>query len=431
MATAAKTAPKAKAGKPKLKVAVDVAAIKRSLAGILAKLKPGKRKPASPVVDGEKTLSTEIDTGVGRNLVTRRIKTMAMAVRTTAKSRNGRRAGAVVALLLPLAMVAGVASWLLSGAEETERELAAAVPRIVVPVLSPDSGGVMIQDEPAKPVQASVNSPYDPVPMAPAPSAGLIEDSRRGPLPRVASDGRTPWQTYARPFFHDDKRPRIALVIGPLGISANATLRAIEGLPGAVTLAFSSSAGQLGGWVDRARRLGHEVMLDLPTEPADFPRNDPGPNTLLVSLDGDRNQQRLLDAFGRVTGYVGVLSLSGNRFTGAPDSVRPILAEANRRGLMFLDARVGARSIAAREATKIGLPRAIADARIDDVPSAAAIDARLRMLEEAARLDGAAVGIAQPYPVTLDQLGEWIKTLEGKGIVLAPITALVNKQADR
>ena len=296
-------------------------------------------------------------------------------------------------------------------------------------MLSPNSGGV-IHSEPAK-AAVSVNSPYDPVPMAPAPAAGLIEESPRGPLPRIGADGRTPWQTYARPFFHDDKRPRIALVIGPMGISSNATSRAIEGLPGAVTLAFSPTADQLGIWVDQARRLGHEVMLDLPMEPADFPRNDPGPNTMLVSLDPDRNQQRLLSALGRVSGYVGVTSLSGSRFTGAPDSIRPILTEVNRRGLMFLDALAGARSPAAREATKIGLPRAIGDGFIDAIPSKAAIEAQLRNLEEAARLDGAAVGIATPYPVTLDHLSQWIKTLEAKGIVLAPITALVNKQADR
>ena len=105
-------------------------------------------------------------------------------------------------------------------------------------------------------------------------AAPAVQDRAEGPLPRVGADGRTPWQTYARPFFHDDKRPRIALVIGPMGISSNATSRAIEGLPGAVTLTFSSTADQLGIWVDQARRLGHEVMLDLPAEPADFPRNE-------------------------------------------------------------------------------------------------------------------------------------------------------------
>jgi polysaccharide deacetylase 2 family uncharacterized protein YibQ len=424
MATAA-----AKKAPSKAKIAIDVAAIGRSLTQAFQKLKPKRKKGLGAPVDGERTLSTEIDTGVERNLVTRRIKTVMGTAVTKAKSPRYRKAATVMALVQPIFMAAGIAAWLISGAEETERELEAAIPRIVVPVLSPNSGGV-IQSEPAK-AAVSVNSPYDPVPMVPAPVAGLIEESPRGPLPRIGADGKTPWQTYARPFFHDDKRPRIALVVGPMGISSNATSRAIEGLPGAVTLAFSPAADQLGIWVDQARRLGHEVMLELPMEPADFPRNDPGPNTMLVSLDPDRNQQRLLSTLGRVSGYVGVTSLSGLRFSGTPDSIRPILTEVNRRGLMFLDAQAGARSPAAREATKIGLPRAIGDGFIDAIPSKAAIEAQLRNLEEAARLDGAAVGIAMPYPVTLDHLSQWIATLEAKGIVLAPITALVNKQADR
>jgi uncharacterized protein len=424
MATAA-----AKKAPSKAKIAIDVAAIRRSVVQAFQKLKPKRKKRLGAPVDGERTLSTEIDTGVERNLVTRRIKTVMGAAVTKAKSPRYRKVAMAMAVVQPVFMAAGIAAWLVSGAEETERELEAAIPRIVVPVLSPNSGGV-IHSEPAK-AAVSVNSPYDPVPMAPAPAAGLIEESPRGPLPRIGADGRTSWQTYARPFFHDDKRPRIALVIGPMGISSNATSRAIEGLPGAVTLAFSSTADQLGIWVDQARRLGHEVMLDLPMEPADFPRNDPGPSTMLVSLDPDRNQQRLLSALGRVSGYVGVTSLSGSRFTGSPDSIRPILGEVNRRGLMFLDALAEAHSPAAREATKMGLPRAIGDGLIDAVPSKAAIEAQLRNLEEAARLDGAAVGIATPYPVTLDHLSQWIATLEAKGIVLAPITALVNKQADR
>lgn len=429
MATAA-----AKKAPSKAKFAIDVAAIRRSVAQAFQKLKPKRKKGLGAPVDGERTLSTEIDTGVERNLVTRRIKTvMGSAVgkaKAGAQSQRLRKAALAVVMVLPLFGMAGIAAWLFSSAEETERELEAAIPRIVVPVLSPDSGGI-VHDDAAKAAAPSVNSPYDPVPMVPAPAAGLIEDSPRGPLPRIGADGRTPWQTYARPFFHDDKRPRIAMVVGPMGISANATSRAIEGLPGAVTLAFSPAADQLGVWVDQARRLGHEVMLDLPMEPADFPRNDPGPNTMLVSLDADKNQQRLLSTLGRVSGYVGVTSLSGSRFGNAPDNIRSILTEVNRRGLMFLDAQAGARSPAAREATKIGLPRALGDGLIDEVPSKAAIEAQLRNLEEAARLDGAAVGIASAYPVTLDQLSQWIATLEAKGIVLAPITALVNKQADR
>ena len=33
--------------------------------------------------------------------------------------------------------------------------------------------------------------------------------------------------------------------------------------------------------VARAREAGHEVLLEVPMEPFDYPDNDPGPQTLL------------------------------------------------------------------------------------------------------------------------------------------------------
>ena len=71
MATAA-----AKKAPSKAKIAIDVAAIRRSVVQAFQKLKPKRKKGLGAPVDGERTLSTEIDTGVERNLVTRRIKTV-------------------------------------------------------------------------------------------------------------------------------------------------------------------------------------------------------------------------------------------------------------------------------------------------------------------------------------------------------------------
>ena len=144
MATAA-----AKKAPSKAKIAIDVAAIRRSVAQAFQKLKPKRKKGLGAPVDGERTLSTEIDTGVERNLVTRRIKTVMGAAVGRPRPRNRRdyaRRRWRWLMVQPLFMAAGIAAWLVSGAEETERELEAAIPRIVVPVLSPNSGGVIHYD---------------------------------------------------------------------------------------------------------------------------------------------------------------------------------------------------------------------------------------------------------------------------------------------
>jgi polysaccharide deacetylase 2 family uncharacterized protein YibQ len=264
--------------------------------------------------------------------------------------------------------------------------------------------------------------------LRPAPDPALVEKTQLGPLPRVSPDGRKAWQTYARPFDSGDRRPRIAIIINGLGLSGAATEAAIQRLPGPVTLAFAPYAKGLPQWIALARAAGHEVLLDLPMEPVNFPTNDPGPHTLLTSLTAKQNKVRLHWLLGRVTGYVGVVNRMGSRFTTSEPHVRPIMKELEQRGLLFVDSRSSLRSIAARMAREVGLPRAINNRFIDAEASRTAIDSRLQEIERIAKTAGHAVGIGSPFPITIDRLVRWVPTLEGKGLALAPVSALVNIQ---
>ena len=201
--------------------------------------------------------------------------------------------------------------------------------------------------------------------------------------------------------------------------------------PGEVTLAFSPYTDNLTQWIDQARAAGHEVLLDLPMEPINFPANDPGPRTLLTSLTPQQNLERLEWVLNRATGYVGVTNEMGSRFTAVPEALEPVLTTLNERGLMFLDSRTTTRSVAAKLASEIGLPRAIVDRWIDHEVSRDAIDARLAEIERIARETGSAVAMAQPYPISLERIASWIPSLESKGFVLSPLTAVVNRQPVR
>ena len=114
-----------------------------------------------------------------------------------------------------------------------------------------------------------------------------------------------------------------------------------------------------------------------------------------------------------------------------PDALRPVLTRLRDRGLIFLDARTTPRSVAAGLASSISLPRAINDRLIDQEASRASIDALLADIEKVAKETGNAVAMGQPYPVTFERLAAWLPTLEGKGIALAPVSAIVNRQPDR
>jgi hypothetical protein len=245
-------------------------------------------------------------------------------------------------------------------------------------------------------------------------------------LPTIAPDGRRPWQVYARPFDAGDPRPRIAILIAGLGASGAATEAAIQGLPGAVSLAFWPYAERLDQWVRLARAAGHEVLLNLPMEPENYPAFDPGPKTLLTSLAREQNLERLDWALGRTTGYVGLADFQGARFTASRRDLEPVIEALNQRGLIFVDSRASPQSLVPEIAYAAGLPWAANSRFIDDAQvSRAALDARLRELESVARLHKRALGIGQPYPVTLERVAAWAASLAERGIALAPVTAVL------
>jgi len=264
--------------------------------------------------------------------------------------------------------------------------------------------------------------------LAPVPDNALVERVPDGLLPRIGDDGRKPWQVYARPFDPADKRPRVALIISGLGQSAAATEAAIQRLPGGVTLAFTAYARNLEQWINLSRAAGHEVLLTLPMEPVGYPANDPGPYTLLTALSETENRARLHWLMSRFTGYSGVVNLMGSRFTTEPAPLQPVLAELNRRGLLFVDSRSSLSSVAGKMAGEMKLPRAVNNRFIDTKAARDEIDRQLGELEKIARSEGVALGIGAPYPVTIERVARWTQELNDKGIALAPVSAVVDRQ---
>jgi len=253
---------------------------------------------------------------------------------------------------------------------------------------------------------------------------GLIEATAAGPLPRIADNGRTPMAAYAPPVAAA-KTPKIALVVTGLGISAKATEAALANLPAAVTLAFPPYATDVQRWVSEARRRGHEVLLEVPMEPYDFPDSDPGPHTLRIGAPEDANLERLTWAMTRFSGYAGITNLLGGRFLADADSLEPVLNFVSSRGLLFFDSGSGARSAVSEVASRLGAPYAQSAVTIDAIQTDMEIDQRLSELETRARASGSAAGTGFLYPVTVERIAAWAQGLQGRGFVLVPASAIV------
>lgn len=262
--------------------------------------------------------------------------------------------------------------------------------------------------------------------LAAAPDSRLVERTRHGLLPRIGPDGATPAQVYARPLGPPPAtKPagQIALLVGGLGISQNGTAEAIAKLPGAVSLAFAPYGAELERVVQSARSDGHEVFLQLPMEPFDYPDNDPGPHTLLTGPKAAENIDKLQWALARFTGYVGIVNFLGGRLTTDEAALSPILRELAGRGLMVVDDGSSSRSLLATSAMRAQIPALKVDRVIDRVLRADAIDKELVALEAMAREQGVAVATASALPVSVERIARWAASLEAKGLALVPVSA--------
>ena len=284
---------------------------------------------------------------------------------------------------------------------------------------------------PQERTRVAIVPPGTPVTLAAVPDKALVEDSRYGPLPKIAPDGRRPSEIYARPATVSPRpQPgdpaRIALLVNGLGLSQQVTTTAITKLPAPVTLALSPYGRNLQNWVRQARAAGHEVMLQIPLEPFDYPDNDPGPQTLLTSLTPEENQKRLLWLLARFTGYTGITNHMGAKFAAAQEVFLPVLEELRSRGLIYLDDGTSARSTAGSIARELGLGFSVAQVHVDADKTREGIDEALAKLENAALENGFAIGVGTSLPVTIERISDWAKKLEEKGIVLIPVSAAIH-----
>lgn len=255
------------------------------------------------------------------------------------------------------------------------------------------------------------------------PDRDLIEQSSAGPLPAVAADGRRPFDVYARAW-SGARGARVAIVIGGLGLSQTGTQSAIAKLPPEVTLAFSPQGNSLDRWMQAARHGGHELIMQIPLEPFDYPRVDPGRNTLTVDAGPEKNLHNLRATLARMTNYTGVMNYMGARFVGDADAMGTVMEELGRRGLLYLDDGTTARTTAPDLALKDRVPFAVSDTTIDGSRDRGEILKKLDELERIARAKGFALGTGSAFDVTVDAVAQWTAEARRRGIEIVPVSAV-------
>ncbi len=370
-----------------------------------------------------------------------------------AKSGSGLRAGQIAGSLAVLT-IAGTAGWfaidslpfllpvtepakVIEKSAETPQavatdQVATATDKVDVEVKAPPlpSGGAKIirvdpqgADTPGIIKIGDPNKVTQDARVAHIPEPDLIEKSDSGQLPKRAADGRRPFDVYARPW-SGTRGARVAIVIGGMGVSQTSTQTAIDKLPPEITLGFAPQGNSLSRWAQAARKKGHEIVLQIPMEPFDYPRVDPGRGTLIVEAAPEANLKVLHESMGRMTNYTGVMNYLGARFTSEAGAFDPVMRDLGERGLLYLDDGTSARSQAESLSGTNRAPFAAGDIVIDQIQDKNAILKSLDQLEATARANGSAIAIGTGFDVTVDAVTEWAKGAQKRGIEIVGVASL-------
>jgi len=217
--------------------------------------------------------------------------------------------------------------------------------------------------------------------------------------------------------------PRVAIIIDDLGYQLDAGQRALA-LPGRVSYAVLPHTPSGTDLARRAAALGRDVLLHLPLQPAGSgEETDPG----AITLDMSRRQFRVVfdHDLATVPQAIGINSHRGSLLTRHPGHMGWLMQELGDRGLLFVDSYTTHHSVALRIARENGIPAAKRDVFLDADRSPAAIAAEYLRLQRLAREQGAAIGIAHPYPETLRFLEDVLPSIEADGIRLVGIAELL------
>ncbi len=231
------------------------------------------------------------------------------------------------------------------------------------------------------------------------------------------------WQENAVSVDVPEETPKIVIIIDDVGMDRRHSEEVI-GLPFPLTLAFLPYAPDVKSLVEEARRTGHEIMVHMPMEPMN-PDLDTGGIVLRHDQSPEEFAQMLDEGLSAFDGYVGLNNHMGSRLTQDEAAMDRLMAELKTRGLLFVDSRTIASTVAFDVAAEHGVPHAERDVFLDHDASLEAVRASLRRLERIAISHGTAIAIGHPRAHTIEGLREWLPMLKEKGIMLVPVSNVV------
>lgn len=228
-----------------------------------------------------------------------------------------------------------------------------------------------------------------------------------------------------RPTLSPSARGRLAILLDDAGQSRELVPEAAA-LPEAIAVAVLPFLPHSVDTAAELHRTGHEVWLHLPMEPRGYPKENPGPGAILVSMSEHDVRATVRSALNNVPFIVGVNNHMGSLATENLRTMTWVMQEIAGRGLKFLDSRTTAGTVAEEAARAQGIPTGRRNVFLDNNGNADAIE---RQLDEAiylARKDGSAIAIGHMHARTLRVLDREAERFSARGVTLVPPSKLLH-----
>lgn len=265
--------------------------------------------------------------------------------------------------------------------------------------------------------------------LKPAPIEGLVENYQGLQIPKFSvEDDLTPFTAYKKPFEHDGASALVSIVVVNYGLSGMIAQSILGNMPENISLVLSPYAPEATKWAAAARSYGHEFWLSLPMQTESFGDEDSGPLSILVNAQPMENQTRLFDAMSSVAGYAGLVTQKNHAFSSDAAAIQPVLKQIFGRGLALVESTPDKPALGLSMAMEFGYPYVQNNFWLDEDTSPDGVKKALDVLEEQAKRKGKAVAFIHPYPALLKEVSDWASAAQGRGIQIAPLSAMVAQQ---
>lgn len=170
-----------------------------------------------------------------------------------------------------------------------------------------------------------------------------------------------------------------------------------------------------------------EVIVHLPMEPEDYPKNDPGANAIYTNLPPSEIKRRVRQAIDAIGIAVGLNNHMGSKATADAKTMGIVADAVSESGLFFIDSKTTIYSCALDKMRSRNIPSTAQDGNIDLQPDTVSVAQKFFELALKSRqTDQGMLIVGHARNETFHAIKRVLPTIEKYGIEFVPASRLVS-----